>query len=278
MNDRFSKEDDMANTSGHRSAFPWITALVVAAVCGLVCLICVLCPAAAAGVYLLSGTGVSKPVLPPSVPPPTATVAFLPSETGVSQPTPEPSATPDSRVSSDPDTWRQAGDPNAKVLVEEFADYQCPYCGDFHTSGEPKLRTMYIQTGKVRFLFRNFPVLDGGDPEGESHLAALAALCAGEQGKFWEYHDLLFENQSGENTGGFAPFHLLGFASDLGLRGSAFDQCVKAKRYESIVDDDLQLGEERAVEGVPTFYINGKTVLGFDKIGFFDAIDQAFNE
>ncbi len=170
------------------------------------------------------------------------------------------------------------GKANAKVIVEEFADFQCPYCGQFHAEGEPRLRSEYIQTGKVLFLFRNFPVLDGGDPNGESHLAALGALCAGEQGKFWEYHDSLFENQAGENSGGFAVPQLMGFANALRLDSSKFNRCVQTKRYESAVDDDIHLGENKHLQAVPAFFINGKLLLGFEATAFFSSIDTAWNE
>jgi protein-disulfide isomerase len=246
-------ENDMTNDRGRHSGLPWIVILAGVVACCMIGMICVICPVGAVGVFLLSRSATSQPAVEP-VPPPAP-------------------------ASSDPDTWRQAGDANAKVVVEEFADYQCPYCAGFHSDGEPEFRAEYIQTGKVRFIFRNYPVLDGGNSQtGESHLAALGALCAGEQGKYWEYHDTLLENQSGENSGGFAAPHLLEFALNLGLSGSTFDQCVKTKRYESVVDDDYRLGQGRDLRGVPTFFINGKAVEGFDKSGFFDAIDQALSE
>ncbi len=271
----------MTNRTEQRSTLPWIAALAGLAVVCFFGLMCVLCSAGAVGAYLLLRPAAifsaAAPASPPAAPSSPAAAPALP-PAAPSSPTAAPTSPPTATAMADPDGWRQAGDANAKVVVEEFADYQCPFCGEFHSEGEPKLRKEYIQTGKVRFIFRNYPVLDGGVPDGESHLAALGAMCAGEQGKFWEYHDSLFENQSGENMGGFAAQHLLEFAVDLGLSGSAFDQCMKSKRYESLIDADYQLGKSRGLEGVPTFFINGKTVLGFDRTGFFDALDQALND
>jgi protein-disulfide isomerase len=246
----FSQGEGMTDPQERQAGFPWILILGGAAACCVIGTICLLCPIGALGAYMLSRSTTSRPASA-SISPPVAAI-------------------------SNPDAWRQAGDSIAKVVVEEFADFQCPYCAGFHRDGEPKLRAEYIQTGKVRFIFRNYPVLDGDNSQaGESHLAALGALCAGEQGRFWEYHDALFENQSGENSGGFAEPHLLEFAINLGLTGSAFDQCVKSRRYESIVDADYQLGQARSVRGVPTFFINGAPFEGFDPTVFFDAIDQA---
>jgi protein-disulfide isomerase len=245
-------------------------------------MLCVLCAVGTAGAYFFSRpTGQNRTpgstIYPTSTSAPTVETGTEPMRATSSKNGPVAPPTPTAAL--DPDAWRQMGDPNAKVVIEEFADYQCPFCGEFHTDGETRLRTEYIQTGKVRFIFRNFPALDRGDPEGgESHLAALGALCAGEQGRYWEYHDALFEHQSGENSGGFARPHLLEFALDLGLDGVQFDQCVQTKRYESVVDDDFQLGRDRDLQGVPTFFINGKAVLGFDPSEFFSAIDRAFSE
>jgi protein-disulfide isomerase len=267
----------MANSADKRSPLLWVLILVVAAAC----MLCVLCAGGSAGMYFFFRPTGQERTSGPTIYPTSTSAPFAGAATEPMPATPtqnESVASPTSAATPDPDVWRQMGDPNAKVVIEEFADYQCPFCGEFHTDGEPRLRTEYIQTGKVRFIFRNFPVLDRGDTEsGESHLAALGALCAGEQGQFWEYHDTLFENQSGENSGGFAAPHLLEFALNLGLDGIQFDQCVQTKRYESVVDDDLQLGRDRDLHGVPTFFINGKAVVGFDPSGFFNAVDQALS-
>jgi protein-disulfide isomerase len=251
-----------------RSVLPWIILPAILSACFL----CIFCPVGATGVYWLSRSAPSHPTTLAA----TSTLLVTATDFTTTTPIPaEPTASPTIEGSTDPDAWRQAGDANAKVVVEEFADFQCPYCGDFHARGEPRLWEEYIRTGKVRFIFRNFPVLDGGDMNGESHLAALGALCAGEQGKFWKYHDFLFENQTAENSGGFTFPHLLEFAVKLDLNGSSFGDCLQSRRYQSVLDDDLQLGSDGQLSGVPTFFINGRVVLGYNERDFFGAIDNA---
>lgn len=105
------------------------------------------------------------------------------------------------------------GKPDAPVKLVEFADYQCPYCGMFKNQIESRLKLEYIDTGKASFDFRDFAFLGR-----ESFDAALAARCAGGQGKFWPYHDKIFENQNGENQGVFSLENLKRFAIDLGLK------------------------------------------------------------
>jgi protein-disulfide isomerase len=169
---------------------------------------------------------------------------------------------------------RELGSSTARVVVEEFADYQCPGCGEFARTYEPLLRQNYIETGKVRFIFRNFPVNDT-NANGESHLAALASLCAGAQGFFWEYHDLLFQNQQGENQGAFAYSRLVVFASMLHLDTVNFDQCMKNKTYSNVLNADIAQGKYRNVQVTPSFFVNGTYISMSNYSDLFDAIDQA---
>lgn len=97
------------------------------------------------------------------------------------------------------------GDPNAKVTLIEYADYQCPFCSRFFTQVEPQIKKDYIDTGKVKMIYRNFAFLDTdqtGQPTGykESHLSAEAAECAKDQNKFWQYHDLLFQAEAADEA------------------------------------------------------------------------------
>ncbi|MCL5004078.1 MAG: DsbA family protein [Patescibacteria group bacterium] len=105
------------------------------------------------------------------------------------------------------------GNPSASVKVVEFGDYQCPYCEQFYSSVFPQLKKDFIDTGKVEFAFRDLAFLGL-----ESTNAALAASCANEQGKFWEYHDKLYGNQKGENQGAFSLENLKRFAAELSLK------------------------------------------------------------
>lgn len=154
-------------------------------------------------------------------------------------------------VSADDDPWR--GNKDAKVVIIEFSDYACPYCARFATEVEPKILDNYGD--RVKIVFRDFPV------HGQiAYLAAEAADCAGEQGKYWEYHDLLFENQHEwmSNT-----TKLYGYAEQLGLNTTAFKACLDSGKYKSEVDKDLQDGRNYGVTGTPTFFINGKMVVGY---------------
>ena len=109
------------------------------------------------------------------------------------------------------------GERSAQVVIHEYADYQCPFCGVFARSIKPQLQERYIDTGIARLVWHDFAWY--GD---ESRHAANAARCAGEQGQFWEYHDLLFDNQRGTNTGNFSRDNLKRYGNALGLEPEAF--------------------------------------------------------
>ncbi len=173
---------------------------------------------------------------------------------------------------------REMGESSARVVVEVFSDFQCPYCGVFAKTAELRLRAEYIKPGKVLFIFRNYPIVDKFIANGnESHQAALAALCAGEQNKFWEYHDLLFQNQSGENQGNFTDARLESFAAQLDLDVTRFRSCLEKQTYLNILNADIQRGNTLRISDTPTFYVNGvmATGSGLDFQWLFDAIDRA---
>ncbi len=172
---------------------------------------------------------------------------------------------------------REAGNPVARVVVEEYSDFQCPFCSLFATTAEIRLREEYIKPGRIRFIFRNYPVVDsfvsGGN---ESHLAALAALCAGDQDMFWEYHDYLFQNQAGENQGNFNSARLQAFAAQLHLDSLQFNQCLSNQTHLDVLNADVQRGNAIRLNGTPTFFVNGVVVNGTasDFEWLFDAIDR----
>jgi protein-disulfide isomerase len=175
-------------------------------------------------------------------------------------------------------TPRESGNPSAKVVVYEFSDYQCPFCGLFATTAEIRLRENYIKPGKIHFIFYNYPVVDSFVQNGtESHLAALAALCAGDQDMFWEYHDILFQNQLGENQGNFNSARLQAFAAELKLDVMQFNQCLSNGDREDVLNSDIKLANGWNVNGTPTFFVNGVMATGSteDFQWLFDAIDRA---
>lgn len=159
------------------------------------------------------------------------------------------------------------GSPSAPVLVVEWGDYQCPFCGRLFEQVEPSIRSQYVETGKVRWAYRDFAFLGQ-----ESVDAGMAARCANEQGKFWEYHDKLFNEQSGENQGAFSRDSLKRFARDLGLDTAKFNTCLDSEKYEDAVTADTNAGRDAGVSGTPTTFINGRIVNGAQPLSAFTAI------
>lgn len=152
-----------------------------------------------------------------------------------------------------------AGDPNAPVKLEEFSDFQCPYCARFAHDTEAQIMDTYVATGKVYFVYRSF-----GDWIGvESGAAAEAAYCAGEQNKFWEMHDIIFANQTGENIGDFTNKRLTAFAGKIGLDMGAFRSCFNASTYKDRLTKDQADGRAANIKATPTFLmtytVNGET-------------------
>ncbi len=152
------------------------------------------------------------------------------------------------------------GDPNAPVRVDVYEDFQCPACKSFTEDVETRLIEAYIKTGKIYYVFHHFPFLDDRVLTKESDQAANASLCANEQGRFWDYHDILFANWDGENEGGFADKRLIAFADNLGLDMDAFNACFAENRYKSQITADLDLGRQIGVTGTPGVFVNGNAV------------------
>jgi protein-disulfide isomerase len=142
------------------------------------------------------------------------------------------------------------GDPGARITIVEFGDYQCTYCHAFHQNTKDQLIQDYINTGKVNFVFRDFP-LNGP----ASVLAAQAAYCAGDQNKYWQYHDELYNNWGGENTGWVNQKSLDQFANNVNLDLTEFDTCISDKKYEQKVMDNQQFGTKLGVNATPSFII-----------------------
>ncbi len=162
------------------------------------------------------------------------------------------------------------GDPNAPVKIVEYSDFQCPFCRDFAQKVKPALVEEFVTTGKLYFVFRSMGQWIGP----ESVAAAEAAYCAGDQDKFWEYHDVLFANWNGENMGAFSEKRLNDFAEYLKLDLDAFNSCRSSNKYIDQVNKDRADGESLGVQGTPTFFINGKMYTGSYSIeGFRRAIE-----
>jgi protein-disulfide isomerase len=167
------------------------------------------------------------------------------------------------------------GDPNAPVVVEEFSDFQCPFCRRFHDETLPQIVDEYVRTGKVYFVFRHFPVVDRNDPAQESHAAATAAICAGRQNRFWDYHDILFANQNGENIGDYTERRLQAMAEELGLDMGAFNDCYASPDARAAVAADALLATQKGLSSTPSFLINGRAVIGAQAFEVFQQAIEA---
>ncbi len=165
------------------------------------------------------------------------------------------------------------GRADAPVTIVEFSDFQCPYCGRFDQATRPDLFKQYVDTGQVAFVYKHMAIL--GD---ESTWAAEAAECAADQGQFWEYHDLLFAHQNAENQGAFDKDKLLGFARDLNLNMAQFEPCLNHDQTRDRVQADTREGQQAGVHGTPTFFVNGRPLIGAEPIASFQTlIDQTMN-
>ena len=159
-----------------------------------------------------------------------------------------------------------AGDPNAPIKIEEFADFQCPFCERFFEQTEPLLFEHYVDTGKVQFVYRsmgNFVSQNIGGARTESQDSAAAAYCAADQGKFWEMHDALYLNVLGEDVGSFTDRRLAAIAESVGLDMNEFNDCYGSGKYADQVQQDFADGQAAGVNGTPgflvTYTVNGET-------------------
>lgn len=139
------------------------------------------------------------------------------------------------------------GQPDAKLTLIEFSDYQCPFCARHFRETIPQLEREYIATGKVKYVFRNFPI-ESIHPQ--AFKAHEAAHCAGEQGNYWEMHGRLFANQKA-----MSPKDLSEHAQRLSLDMPKFQQCLEGGKYVSKIRQDLSEGQKAGVQGTPTFFL-----------------------
>ncbi|MBI2127272.1 MAG: DsbA family protein [Thaumarchaeota archaeon] len=144
------------------------------------------------------------------------------------------------------------GSENAPITIYEFGDYQCPNCQSWWISVKPQLVDKFIKTGRAKLIFVEFAFLGR-----ESFSASQAAKCAGDQGKYWDYHDVLYSEQRGIDTGWASVEKLKKFASDLGLNMEAFYSCLDGGKYSEIVKKSFEEGVKVVVPGTPTFFIVG---------------------
>jgi protein-disulfide isomerase len=155
------------------------------------------------------------------------------------------------------------GPEGAKVTIVEFSDFQCPFCSRAIGTVD---QVMEQYAGKVRLVFRQFPL----DFHDKAPKAAQAALCANEQGKFWEMHDAMFKNQ-----GKLDPEDLKATALGLGVDATKFNECLDSNRMKKAVDDDTEAGKKVGVNGTPAFFINGTMLSGAQPLEAFKEVIDA---
>jgi protein-disulfide isomerase len=152
------------------------------------------------------------------------------------------------------------GNPKAAVTILEFSDFQCPYCQRVRPT-MTRLREMY--SDRVRFAFRHYPL----DFHPLAQKAGEAAACAGEQGKFWEMHDRLWQS-----PGKLQVEDLKAHAQSLGLAAAEFASCLDSGRFASLVESDLRAGQEYGISGTPAFFVNGRPIVGAQPLEAFQQV------
>lgn len=160
------------------------------------------------------------------------------------------------------------GDPNAPVTIVEWSDYECPFCGRFFSQTLPQIQQLYIDTGKVKLVYRDFPL----SFHAQAQKAAEAAECAGEEGDeaYYKMHDLLFTNGV---AGGVATFK--GYAAQLGLNQANFDNCLDSGAMAAEVAKDTQEGQAAGVTGTPGFKVGTQLVSGAQPFSVFQQAIEA---
>jgi protein-disulfide isomerase len=143
------------------------------------------------------------------------------------------------------------GNTSAKVTLVEFADFQCHFCSRFAIHTEPQIDQQYVKTGKISMVFKHFAWY-GPD----SVTAAMAAQCANDQGKFWQFHDVLYQNQGEINSGWAGKDNLKKFAFQVpGLGREQFDSCLDSGKYKSHIQSDINLATSLGFQGTPGFIV-----------------------
>lgn len=156
------------------------------------------------------------------------------------------------------------GQENAPVVIEAFEDFECGFCQKFNLEILPVLKPAYIDTGKVKLQFRDFPIVD---KHPMAHKAAEAAECAYDQGKFWEMHDIIFINKNE-----LSVENLKQWAADLQLDTNIFNQCLDSGEKEQEVQEDYLEGVQRGVSKTPTLFVNGVKVEGLHTLDVYQAV------
>ena len=166
------------------------------------------------------------------------------------------------------------GSPDAPITLIEFGDYQCHFCNVYFQNTEHKILENFVVTGKVKIMFKDFTII-GPD----SISAAHAAHCAGDQGKYWQYHNMLYNNWTGENNGWASKENLIKFANNINLELDQFSECINSQRYDSIIEQSYIDGQSLGITGTPAFFIisNENQVIAINGAQPYDVFERVFN-
>ena len=170
-----------------------------------------------------------------------------------------------------PEGYAYKGSPDAAVTVIEYGDFQCPSCAAFTTQQEAAIDQQYVEAGKVRFIYHDFPL----QQHEHAVIAAAAARAAGEQGKFWQMHDLLFSRQRAWSSSSAIQPLLVSYAESLGLDRQAFEQALTSEKFVATLEAARQQSGQRGVQATPTFDVNGTLVDASQLTAAIDAALQA---
>jgi len=169
------------------------------------------------------------------------------------------------------------GNPNAPITLVEFGDYQCHFCNVYFQDTEHKIVENFVNTGKVKIIFKDFTII-GPDSVSASHFAH----CAGEQEKFWEYHNILYNNWNGENNGWASNNNLIQFANEIGLDMNELEKCNSEKRYKSLIESSNSDAKSLGLTGTPAFFIisdgNAHKIHGAQPYDIFEDVFESLLE
>ena len=177
---------------------------------------------------------------------------------------PAPSVDMEALLDDDP----VLGDEDAPVTIIEFSDYECPFCARFYQQTIPQLKSQYIDTGKVKLVYRDFPL----SFHPQAIPAAIAANCAGEQGKYYQYHDKVFSNGG---AGGKTSVDYERWAQEVGVNVAKWKTCLSDPKQRQEIQKDFTDGQQAGIQGTPGFFVNGQLVSGAQPFEVFQQIIDA---
>jgi len=177
---------------------------------------------------------------------------------------PQPTQSPYKRYDVPTDGHPSLGPDDAKIVIVEFSDFQCPFCRRFHADTYKALLDAY--PGQIRFVYRNLPLTQ---IHPNAMPAAIAAMCANDQNAFWKYHDKLFENETLDEA------TYIQHATDLGLDVNTFKSCLTSGSHDAEIQKDMDFAVGLGVQSTPTFFVNGLAIIGAQPlVNFKEIIDK----